>query len=197
MEKAAKTTYEQATRDKVLHRTMRRVLWLMPLFAPVLVFVVGLTLETGCRWCLWPLSLIVVAWLVELNRWVQSATGYESDYGTVRIVRDPPARDIVIPSDEIICISRPSTRKTDSLYRPEASWFTMRLKGIQVLPTQGEGFITMSPSLWRYNVQAIGLKLYSSVTDASKLVLIECKDRSYLISPERPDEFVRDIRVMT
>jgi hypothetical protein len=34
------------------------------------------------------------------------------------------------------------------------------------------------------------------VTDASKLVLIECKDRSYLISPEDPDEFIRDIRVM-
>jgi len=72
----------------------------------------------------------------------------------------------------------------------------MRLTGIQVLPTQGESFITMSPSFGRYRVHAIGLKLYSSVTDDGKLVLIECKDRVYLISPERPDEFVGDVHAM-
>lgn len=196
MEKTAKTTYEQATRDKVLRHAMRQILWVILLFAPFLIFAVGLALETGPRWCLWPFGLIVLAWLVELNRWVQSATGYEIDAEGIRIVRDSPARDIVIPVGEVISVTRPETRKIDSLYTPHATWFTMRLRGIQVLPTQSEGFITMSPSLWRYNVRAVGLKLYSSVTDAHKLVLIECKDRVYLISPERPDEFVGYVQAM-
>jgi hypothetical protein len=113
---------------------------------------VSIALEMEGRWWLWPMLILVLPWLGDLNRWLRSATGCEINAEGIRIVRDSPARDIVIPVGEVIRLSRPETRKIDSLYTPHATWLTMRLRGIRVLPTQTEGFITMSPGLWRHNV---------------------------------------------
>lgn len=195
MENIAKVVYQQAPKDKVLLRTMRQFLWFIPVVSLFLAVSAGIAYDMGGgRWWLFPLSILVLPWLPDTWRWLRAATRYELSSGTIRVVRDWPFADIIIPTKSIISASRPKTRKIDTLYAPRPGYFTSRLKGIEVLTSQGKGFVSLSPSFGRYRAPSAGLKLYDSVTDAQSLVLIECQDRSYLISPEHPDEFVHDLR---
>ena len=194
MENAAKVVYQQAPKDKVLLRTMRQFLWFIPLFLLFMAVSVSVAYEMGGRWWLWPLAALVLPWLPDTWRWLRAATRYEISSVAVRIVRDWPFGDFVIPSESIVSASRPMTRKIDTLYTPSPSYYSMRLKGIAVLTTQDKGFVSITPSFGRYRAPSVGLKLYDCVTDAQSLVLIECQDRSYLISPEHPDEFVQDVQ---
>lgn len=126
--------------------------------------------------------------------WMRRTLRYEIRQDSVVIVRAWPFRDIAVPISEIIGVSRPTMEKSEVSF-PEG-WFRSRLANPTVRMPSGRGTVVITRGLHDYSVGANGIELFASVTSAQRLVAIECEDRSYLISPEHPDEFVRDIRVM-
>lgn len=127
---------------------------------------------------------------------VRRALRYEIRDDSVTIIRAWPFRQIVIPIRKIIGVSRPSLERSDIELSREG-WGRPRLSNPIVRLPSGTGSVVISRGLHNYHVGAHGIRLYASVTSAQRMVAIECEDRSYLVSPENPDEFVRDIRVMT
>ncbi len=121
--------------------------------------------------------LITVAVLLAVTAWFSwriAPKRYEATGEAVVIVRGWPFRDISIPVSGIREVRRVTL----------SPWKTVRTFGVG-------GLFSYSGRFWARDVG----KFYGGVTDFGRAVLIDAGER-YVISPENPDDFVRDIRVM-
>ena len=156
--------------------------------------------ETGgwMRWgapVIWAGAIgVVVLWTCKT--WFRRTLRYELTDQSLTIVRKWPYGSMVIPVSEIQSIERLHAKRSTTTRYFEGSPYPERLDGWVAEEPLDEGFLYMKPGIFECQVSARNMRLYSTVTDLHRMVLITGRGISYLISPEEPDEFIRDIRVM-
>ena len=136
------------------------------------------------------LSIVILSFSPECYRWGKGAVRYELGEESVVIVRHWPFGRFVVPLCEIESASRPVP---DPYFRLEGTRIPIPRGGMTVPLKLTHGTVIMRPGYLVYYVGAAGVDLFASVTDAGHLVLLESPNRSYLISPEDPDQFIADL----
>lgn len=170
----------------------------LALFSVPLSFMFG---EDGGGWMRWGAPAIWACYLGLLvlwacKPWFRRTLCYELTDHSLTIVRQWPYGSIVITISEIQSVERLHAKFSSTTRYFEASPYPERLDGWIAEEPLEKGFLYMKPGIFEYQVTARNMRLYSAVTDLHRMVLITGRRMSYLISPEEPDEFIRDIRVM-